>query len=55
MARKLKEATEGVKHARALSEAIEFYRASYPVEWSDEQNYPFAGHIETVVARLNNK
>lgn len=55
MARKPKEVSEGVKHARALSEAIEYYEAAYPQEWLAEMNYPFAGHLETVIARLNNK
>ncbi len=50
-----KKITEGVEHARALDAAMDFYREEYPDEWQEEQNVPFAGHLDTVIARLNNK
>ena len=46
---------KGVDHARNLEAAIAFYAAEYPDEYDSERNVPFAGHIETVVARLQNK
>ena len=50
-----KPAKPGVDHARNLEAAIAFYAAEYPDEYDSERNVPFAGHIETVVARLQNK
>ena len=45
----------GVEYARDIEAALDFYRQQYPSEWLDEQNYPFAHHVETVIARLQNK
>lgn len=55
MPAKTKPETEGVKHARAIEAAIAFYVAAYPDDYAAERNVPFAGHIDTVTARLRNK
>lgn len=55
MTKTRKTASEGVGHARALEAALEYYQAEYPDEFEAERNVPFAGHFDTVLARLRQK
>lgn len=54
MTKTRKTVSEGVKHARALEAAIEFYKAKLPEDVEEAKNWPFLSTIERVVGQLNN-
>lgn len=46
--------SEGVKHARALDAAIDYWKAKLPDDAAAAKNWPFSGTIKHVIGQLNN-
>ena len=46
--------SEGVKHARALDAAIDYYRAQLPDSAEESKNWPFGATVPHIIGQLNN-
>ena len=46
--------SEGVKHARALDAAIDYWKSKFPDDAAEAQNWPFSATVKHVIGQLNN-
>lgn len=46
--------SEGVKHARALDAAIDYWKSKFPDDAAEAKTWPFSATIKHVIGQLNN-